>query len=100
MKHSIYIKELDNIINKAVNAVHSNYSDANKLEGSLYGLELCRDKSLSDIGDLLVSVKKTTRRAMQERHTNYWFFRCCETEMEFVYNKMYAMIKLFNGVDV
>ena len=100
-----YTQFLDKVIDDGIKAAKKDYSQPsqkNKLEGSIFGFEQCRDKSPTEIAFLLIEYRKIiseereTEMIFEEldvkREHNYWYYRCAESEIEWVANVVSAML--------
>lgn len=66
--------------------------DPVKLEGSLAGFELCRGLKPHAIASLLADMSEETAAARTRHDPRYWFWRCRESEVQWVANVMSAAL--------
>jgi hypothetical protein len=82
-----YVTFLTKIIEEGTNAVRRSYiGQPMKLEGSLQGFEICRDKSPNEIASLLEKARKNTKEARHDISPAYWKVRHIELQIEWVAN--------------
>lgn len=80
---------LNRIIDDGIKAVRNDYTrpeDDDKLKGSIAGFEECRGKQPSEIVALRQEAHEKMMQAHAEHANDYWYWRCRESEIEWVIN--------------
>lgn len=94
--HQLLNRQIDLCI-AAAKKSYANSTDKNKLEGSLAGLEACRGLELKEISSLLTTAYRYRSEARERQDENYWYFRCYEVEVKFIYQKAQIIFHLENS---
>ena len=80
-----YENFLERVINESIAAAKDDYrspESAQKLEGSIAGLEACRGKSPIQLESILVNARHVTSEACLLNYKDRWKHRCYEIEVE------------------
>ncbi len=88
-----YTDFLETIINRGIIIAKENFVDEchkEYLDGSITGLEACRDCSPQELYELYNIIFKYTNESLGE--SNYWFFKSYEIEIEWVMNCVSALL--------
>lgn len=106
-----YSEFLNTAIEKGIKAAAKDYTEPNqkdKLEGSVAGLNACRDLAPVRLIEILKMAKEQTHEAYikevdtlpkQADEKRYWYYRCYELEVEWICNVVSAML-MNEGMDV
>lgn len=76
---------LDVIVEQGIDAARQDYN-GRKLDGAVAGFNACRGKSPQELKELLDICAISTRSAMREHSSEYWWYRCYQAEVEWVCN--------------
>jgi hypothetical protein len=90
-----YNEFLTRVIDEGIEAATADYtkeSEKQQLEGSIAGFNACRDKSPKELVDVWQKASDDMNDAFREQKENYWWFRCYQSEVEWVCNVVSAML--------
>lgn len=90
-----YNEFLNRVINEGISSATADYTDAkdkNRLDGSIAGFEACRDLTPNELVDMFKTASKYMNEAFGDKHSDYWYFRCYQAEVEWVLNVVCAML--------
>ncbi len=89
-----YDKFLTQLIDDAIVAAKKSYTGfrTDKLEGSIAGLEACRNKSPDELLDIYIGLSGYVADVFKNVSENYWWFRCYQAEVEWVCNVVSAAL--------
>jgi len=90
-----YNEFLTRVIDEGIEAATSDYtkeSEKSQLEGSIAGFNACRDKSPEELVAVWNEATKKMNEAFGEQKDNYWWYRCYQSEVEWVCNVVSAML--------
>lgn len=82
------------IVDDGIQAATDDYTrpdQQDKLRGSVAGFEICRGKNVEELRELLAASATATQDACQ-RDSDYWWYRCYESEVEWVCNCVSALL--------
>jgi len=86
---------LTSIIDDGIEAARLDYArpnDQQKRDGSIRGFEECRNLDPSLLVPLLSEAHAMTMNKYREEAADYWYWRCRETEIEWVCNVVSACL--------
>lgn len=86
---------LTRVINEGIEGARVSYTSQAqkpKLDGSIAGFEACRGKSVSELKLLLEASQTASEDARRGKERNYWWYRCYESEVEWVCNCVSAAL--------
>lgn len=95
VSNTVYFLILNQTIESGIFQAKQSYyriDDFHKLEGSIAGFEACRNCSLQQISDLIKESNDYVQEARLKNLDNYWFFRCYNAEVYFVYKKLELLL--------
>lgn len=86
---------LTRIIDDGIAAARADYANKpEKRDGAVYGFELCRGKAPSEILALYTHAQHEVMLARERRGDDFWRYRCCEAEIEWVLNCLSAALQV------
>ena len=68
--------------------------DKMRLDGSLKGFEECRGKGPAELEELLGVARTRMAEAFTDDAKDYWYWRCRESEIEWVCNVVSAALRI------
>lgn len=95
-----YNEFLTRVIDKGIASAKRDYSNPknpNHLKmqaGAIAGFEACRHKTPGELGELLENSGRDTKLRMVRNDSDYWWFRCFESEVQWVCNCMSAKLMI------
>lgn len=87
---------LQRVIDEGIAAATKDYSRPNQKaqrDGSVAGFEACRNKNVEELRELLLATHTATEDARHRRAKDYWWYRCYESEVEWVCNCLSAVLR-------
>ena len=90
-----YREFLTRVIDEGIEAAKTDYtkeSNKEQLNGSIAGFNACRDKSPEELVEVWQKASNDMNDAFHEQKDNYWWFRCFQSEVEWVCNVVSAML--------
>lgn len=90
-----YEEFLEQVIIQGIEAAKVDYTDPKdkeNLDGSIAGFEACRKKNPFELVEVLGKANSEVNNAYAEQKSNYWFYRCFHSEVEWVCNVVSAML--------
>lgn len=88
-----YDQFLDEVIDGGIAGARKDYANKKEhLRGALAGFAACRDKTPTELAELLADARNMQKAALASRSTDYWYHRCYEAEVEWVCNCISAMM--------
>lgn len=97
-----YKQFLDIIIDDAITAAKETYKhDANKRDGAISGLTACRDRDPLELREVYQETKEYVDKFMfgHKEPKTYWWYRCYQSEVEWVCNVASAALKEFMNLE-
>jgi hypothetical protein len=90
--YSDFLTKVIDIGNKAARRDYARPDQRFKLDGSITGFTECRDKMPAALAQLLVESRESAIAARDRQLQNYWYWRCRDSEFEWVCNVVGAML--------
>lgn len=84
---------LNAVIDGGIDGAKKDYAQStDKLRGAIAGFEACRGKSVQELGELLSAARTARIDALDRKIADYWWYRCYESEVEWVCNCVSASL--------
>lgn len=90
-----HLEFVDRVVTDGIRAAKHDYNvrrDGQKLRGAISGFETCRGKDVSELTELLEAARIATEDAFQRDAPDYWWYRCYQSEVEWVCNCVSACL--------
>lgn len=91
----LLIDALNHIIDDGIEAARASYAkprDQLKRDGAMFGFGECRGKTPFEILETYRITSDQVLKAHREQSEAYWYWRCCQAEIEWVMNVLSCIL--------